>query len=140
MRIKKYEIGFTDGVFDLFHIGHLNLLRSAKFYCNKLIVGVHSDDIVFKYKKHFPTINENDRKSIVESIKYVDKCVINNTRDKETLWKLHRFNVLFIGDDWKGTDRWNEIEKTMKKNNVDVIYLPYTKGVSSTIIKKDIKK
>lgn len=137
--MKKYKIGFTDGVYDLFHVGHLNMIRTAKEYCDYLIVGVHSDEIVNSYKQHYPVINEHDRREIVESIKYVDKCVINSTRDKMELFKLHKFDVVFIGDDWKGTDRWNKIEKDLNAVGVDVIYVPYTKGISSTKIRGEIK-
>ena len=134
--MKKYKIGFTDGVYDLFHVGHLNMIRTAKDNCEFLIVGVHSDEIVNSYKKHYPVINENDRKEIVESIRYVDKCVINQTRDKMELHNLYNFDVVFIGDDWKGTERWNKIEKDLNSIGVDVIYVPYTKGVSSTMIRE----
>lgn len=137
--MKKYKIGFTDGVYDLFHVGHLNMIKTAKENCEYLIVGVHADEIVNSYKHHYPVINENDRREIVESIRYVDKCVINQTRDKLELYNLYHFDVVFIGDDWKGTDRWNKIEKDLNAVGVDVIYVPYTKGISSTQIRGEIK-
>ena len=138
MEKKKYKIGYTDGVYDLFHVGHLNMIQSAKSQCETLIVGVHGDDVVAEYKHHRPIINENDRKRIIESIKGVDKVVINRFRDKMKLWELHHFDVIFIGDDWKGTERWSRFEKELAKIGVDVVYVPYTRGISTTDIKKMI--
>lgn len=138
--MNKKIIGYTDGCFDLFHVGHLNLIKSAKSKCDYLIVGVHSDAVIELYKKHAPIINENDRRMIVEAIKYVDQAVINETRDKLTLWHRYHFNVIFVGDDWKGTDRWNKIEKMFNDLGVKVVYLPYTKDISSTMIKEKISE
>lgn len=138
MNDKKYKIGYTDGVYDLFHVGHLNMIEAAKSKCEHLIVGVHGDDVVEDYKHHRPIINENDRKRILESIRGVDQVVINRFRDKIRLWEMYHFDVVFIGDDWKGTDRWNKFEKELKKINVDVIYVPYTRGISTTEIKEMI--
>lgn len=135
---KKYKIGYTDGVYDMFHVGHLNMIREAKKLCDYLIVGVHSDEIVEGYKHRKTVINENDRREIVEAIKYVDKAVINTTRDKLELWKLHKFDVVFIGDDWKGTERWNNFEKVLAEISVSVEYVPYTKGISTTQIRKTL--
>ena len=135
---KKYKIGYTDGVYDLFHIGHLNMIQTAKEQCEYLIVGVHGDDVVEGYKNHKPIINENDRKRIIESVKGVDRAEINRFRDKLKLWELYHFDVIFIGDDWKGTERWNNFEKVLAEINVDVVYVPYTQGISTTDIKKRI--
>lgn len=135
---KKYRIGYTDGVYDLFHVGHLNMIQTAKKYCEYLIVGVHGDDVVKEYKHHKPIINENDRKRIIESIKGVDRAEINRFRDKLKLWELYHFDVVFIGDDWKGTERWNNFEKVLAEFNVDVVYVPYTKGISTTDIREKI--
>lgn len=135
---KKYKIGYTDGVYDLFHVGHLNMIETAKSQCEQLIVGVHGDDVVEEYKHHRPIINENDRKRIIESIKGVDRVVINRFRDKMKLWEMYHFDVIFIGDDWKGTERWIRFEKELKAINVDVVYVPYTKGISTTEIKQMI--
>ncbi len=138
MAEKKYKIGYTDGVYDLFHVGHLNMIEAAKAHCDYLIVGVHGDDVVEEYKHRRPIINEEDRKRIVEALGCVDKAVINRTRDKMTLWDLHHFDVVFIGDDWKGTERWNKFEKILAEVGVDVVYIPYTKGISTTEIKSKI--
>lgn len=138
--MKKYKIGYTDGVYDLFHVGHLNMIMEAKKHCDFLIVGVHSDKIVNEYKNRETIINEKDRAIIVGAIKHVDKVVINNTRDKLELWKLYHFDVVFIGDDWKGTERWNKFEVELSKIGVDVVYIPYTKGISTTKIRNKIGK
>lgn len=135
---KKIKIGFTDGVYDMFHVGHLNMIREAKKRCDYLIVGVHSDEIVEGYKNRKTIINENDRCEIVGAIREVDKAVINRTRDKTELWKLHHFDTIFIGDDWKGTERWNNFEKVLAEIGVSVEYIPYTKGVSTTQIREKI--
>ncbi len=136
--MKKYKIGYTDGVYDLFHVGHLNMINTAKQNCEYLIVGVHGDEVVKEYKHRMPIINENDRRKIVASIKGVDKAVINRFRDKLKLWELYHFDVVFIGDDWKGTQRWNDFEKILNKIGVDVVYVPYTKGISTTEIRQKI--
>lgn len=137
---KKYHVGYTDGVYDLFHVGHLNMIQYAKEHCDYLIVGVHGDDVVEEYKHHKPIINENDRKRIIESVKGVDRAEINRFRDKLKLWELYHFDVVFIGDDWKGTERWNNFEKILAEVGVDVIYVPYTKGISTTEIREWIMK
>lgn len=135
---KKYKIGYTDGVYDLFHVGHLNMIQTAKQNCEYLIVGVHGDDVVEEYKHRRPIINENDRRRILASIKGVDRAEINQFRDKIKLWELYHFDVIFIGDDWKGTERWNHFEKVLAEIGVDVVYVPYTKGISTTEIREKI--
>lgn len=135
---KKYKIGYTDGVYDLFHVGHLNMIQTAKSFCEYLIVGVHGDDVVEGYKHHKPIISEEDRRRIIASVKGVDRAEINRFRDKLKLWELYHFDVVFIGDDWKGTERWNNFEKVLAGYGVDVVYVPYTQGISTTDIKKRI--
>ena len=135
---KKYKVGYTDGVYDLFHIGHLNMIQTAKQNCEYLIVGIHGDAVVEEYKHRRPIVNENDRKRIIEAIKGVDRTEINRFRDKLKLWELYHFDVIFIGDDWKGPERWNNFEKVLAEINVDVVYVPYTKGISTTDIRKQI--
>jgi len=135
---KKYRIGYTDGVYDLFHVGHLNMIEAAKAQCEYLVVGVHGDDVVEEYKHKRPIINEDDRRRILQSIKGVDRVEINRFRDKIKLWELYHFDVIFIGDDWKGTERWINFEKELAKINVDVVYVPYTKGISTTEIRRKI--
>lgn len=136
--MEKYYIGYTAGAFDMFHIGHLNLIRQAKQYCDILVVGVNSDQLIMDYKNKKTIICEKERRDIVESIRDVDKAVIVSTLDKTEAWKKYKFDVLFIGDDWKGSDRWNETEECMKKIGVDVIYLSRTEGISSTEIREKL--
>ena len=140
MEEKRYKVGYTDGVYDLFHVGHLNMIQKAKEHCDYLIVGVHGDDVVEEYKHRRPIINEEERRRIIEAIKGVDKAVINRFRDKKKLWELHHFDVVFIGDDWKGTERWNRFEKELGELGVDVVYVPYTQGISTTQIREIIMK
>lgn len=135
---KKYKVGYTDGVYDLFHVGHLNMIQAAKEQCEYLIVGVHGDDVVEGYKHHRPIIPETERKRIVENIKGVDRVEVNRFRDKMKLWERYHFDVIFIGDDWKGTERWNLFEQQLAEINVDVVYVPYTKGISTTDIRRKI--
>lgn len=138
MHKARVTIGFTDGVFDMFHVGHLNMIEAAKNKCDYLIVGVHSDEIVEGYKHRKPVINENDRCRIISALKAVDKAVINHTRDKMELFKLYGFNKIFIGDDWKGTERWNKFEKVLAEVGVTVEYIPYTKGISTTQLRQQL--
>ena len=111
--MKKYRVGYTQGVFDMFHIGHLNLINQAKLYCDYLIVGVNSDELVKQYKKKQPVINEHDRQIIVSNIKAVDECTIVNSLDKKDVYELYHFNAVFIGADWKGDSRWKRTEIDM---------------------------
>ena len=127
-------VGYTTGVFDLFHIGHLNILRRAKEKCDKLIVGVTTDELLQVYKNKRPIIPFEERISIVKAIKYVDKAVPQEDMDKISHWEKLKFNVVFVGDDWQNTDKWNKIESDFNDIGVDVVYFPYTKGTSSTLI------
>ena len=129
-------IGFTDGVYDMFHVGHLNMIEACKKRCDYLIVGVHSDEIVESYKHRKTVINEEDRCRIIAALKVVDKAVINRTRDKLELFRSYGFNKIFIGDDWKGTERWNNFEKILAEVGVTVEYIPYTQGISTTMIRQ----
>jgi glycerol-3-phosphate cytidylyltransferase len=133
--MKKYKVGYTQGVYDMFHIGHLNLINHAKEYCDYLIVGVNSDKLVEDYKKKRTVINENERVEIVSNIKAVDEAVIVDSLDKEALLEKIHFDAVFIGDDWKGSQRWNETEEALAKHGVDVVYLKHTDGISSTILR-----
>ena len=137
--MKKYNKGFTVGTFDLFHIGHLNLLRSAKEYCDYLIVGVHSDEWVMHCKNRPTVIPYGERADIVAAIRYVDEVVKNETRSKMEAWEKYKFDVAFIGDDWKGTEVWNKIEKELNSVGCDVVYIPYTQGISTTELRMKLK-
>ena len=131
-------IGYTTGVYDLFHIGHLNLLKSAKGLCDKLIVGVTVDELV-SYKDKHATIPFEERIEIVRSIKYVDAAVPQYNMDKLSACKKLGATILFVGDDWYGTEKWQQYEKELSAEGIQIIYFPYTKGVSSSQLSKDLK-
>ncbi|MCK1983018.1 MULTISPECIES: adenylyltransferase/cytidyltransferase family protein [Peribacillus] len=137
--MNQFKIGYTTGVFDLFHVGHLNILKKAKENCEYLIVGVSTDELVMEYKNKQPVIPHIERMEIVAGIKYVDKVVSQTNRDKFTAWENLQFNRMFVGDDWKGDPLFNEVEIKFKQVGVDIIYFPYTKGVSTSIVKEKIK-
>ena len=136
---EPLKIGYTTGVYDLFHIGHLNLLRKAKAQCDYLIVGVSTDELV-SYKHKQAVIPFEERKEIVGSIKYVDEVVTQENMNKMEAWEKYHFNVMFVGDDWKGTDKWNKIEADLNAVGAEVVYFPYTKGTSSTLINETLHK
>lgn len=137
--MAKYKIGYTTGVFDLFHIGHLNLLKKAKSQCEHLIVGVTTDELV-AYKHKQAVIPFQERIQIIEAIRYVDEAVPQTSMDKISAWDNYHFNVMFVGDDWKGTLKWQEYERQFHKLGVDIVYFPYTKGVSSTLLNETLNK
>ena len=132
------KIGYTTGVFDLFHIGHLNILKNAKRHCDYLIVGVSTDELVDKYKNHKPIISLNERMEIVSNIKCVDKVVTQTEFNKLSAYENLKFDILFHGDDWKGNDKYLEIERKLKSKGVEFMYFPYTENVSTSIIKNKI--
>lgn len=131
-------IGYTTGVYDLFHIGHLNLLKNAKGLCDKLIVGVTVDKLV-AYKHKRAIIPFEDRLEIVRSIKYVDAAIPQEDIDKFAAWEKLKFDILFVGDDWYQSDSWRAMEEKFRGVGVKVVYFPYTKGVSSTVISRALK-
>ena len=131
-------IGYTTGVFDLFHIGHLNILKQAKSMCDRLVVGVTTDEYVKKYKNNLPSISYQERAEIVRSIKFVDSVIPQHDHNKFEAWEKLKFDFIFVGDDWYNTQKWNEIESEFKKVDVKVIYFPRTPVVSSTKIKNDL--
>ena len=137
--MSKMVIGYTSGVYDLFHIGHLNLLKNAKGLCDKLIVGVSTDKLV-EYKHKHPVIPFEERIEIVRNIKYVDAAIPQEELDKFKMWEKLHFDVLFVGDDWFQTPSWQEMERKFAEVGVRVIYFPYTKGTSSTILNNTLKK
>lgn len=136
---KKYKVGYTQGVYDMFHVGHLNLLNHAKDYCDFLIVGVNSDALVQDYKRRLPVVNQKDRLYIILNIKAVDEALIVETLDKKRLLGQLKFDAVFIGDDWKGNPRWEETKEELKQYGVDVVFLPYTYGVSSTVLRPEMQ-
>lgn len=136
--MKKYKVGYTTGVFDMFHIGHLNILRKAKEQCEYLIVGVSTDELVKEYKNKVPVVPFEERCEIVQAIDCVDKVVAQENRDKFWAWKRLDFDVMFVGDDWKGKPLFIEVEAEFKKVGVDVVYFPYTKDTSSSILREKL--
>lgn len=135
---NNLRVGYTTGVFDMFHIGHLNILRRAKEQCDYLIVGVTSDELCFKRKNKYPIINEQERMAIVQAIRYVDQVVPQTNMDKLTAVKEVNADVVFVGSDWKGTDAWNEYEKQFASIGCSVVYLDHTDGISSTILREKL--
>lgn len=136
----KKIIGYTTGVFDMFHIGHLNILERAKAQCDYLIVGVSTDELVQHDKNKTPVIPYDERARIVESVRYVDKVVPQFDKNKFAAWEKYKFNKMFVGDDWKGTETWNRFEEQFSAVGVEIIYLPHTDGISSTKLASVIKK
>lgn len=132
-------IGYTAGVFDLFHIGHLNLLKNAKGMCDKLVVGVTTDDLVL-YKGKKAMIPFEDRIEVVRSCRYVDAVVPQYDMDKLAACKKIGAQIMFVGDDWYGTEKWKKYENEFYKENIQIVYFPYTKGVSSTLISQALLK
>ena len=140
MSEKKYKIGYTTGVFDLFHIGHLNILKRAKEQCEILIVGVTTDELCLERKKHAPIIPENERVEIVSSIRYVDKVIMQSDMDKIKPVTENNADVVFVGSDWKGTKAWEKYEQEFAKVGCTVVYLDHTDGISSTILRERLNK
>lgn len=132
-------IGYTSGVYDLFHVGHLNLLRNAKGMCDNLIVGVTTDELV-SYKNKKAVIPHNERMEIVRANRYVDSVVPQENMDKFEMWRKLKFDVMFVGDDWFDTPKWEDLEAKFKEVGVRIVYFPYTKGTSSTILNETLKK
>lgn len=131
-------IGYTTGVFDLFHVGHLNILRRAKEQCDYLIVGVSTDELVENYKHKKPVISFEERCEIVKAIRYVDEVVPQIDRDKFAAWKKLGFHRMFVGDDWKGSPLFTELEERFRPYGVEIVYFPYTKETSSSYLKKTL--
>ena len=137
--MSKTIIGYTSGVYDLFHIGHLNLLKNAKGLCDKLIVGVSVDKLV-EYKNKRSVIPFEERIEIVRNCKFVDAAIPQEELDKYNMWEKLHFDVLFVGDDWFNSPSWQEMEEKFKNVGVRVVYFPYTKGTSSTILNETLKR
>ena len=135
MSEKKYKIGYTTGVYDMFHIGHLNILKKAKSMCDYLIVGVTTDNLSIERKNKKPIICEKDRVEIVKSIRYVDRVELQEDMDKFSAVKKYNADVVFVGSDWKGTPSWNDYEKEFSKVGCKVVYLDHTDGISSSILR-----
>lgn len=134
------RIGYTTGIFDLFHIGHLNIIKKAKKKCDYLIVGVTNDKLAFKLKNKKPVIPFKERFEIIKNIRFVDKVVEEKVDDKILAKKMYKFDIIFKGDDWKNSKKWKILKKEFKKSKTKVIFLKYTKNTSSTLIRKVCEK
>ena len=134
------KIGYTTGVFDLFHIGHLNILKRARLECDHLIVGITTDELSESAKNKKPFIPFQERMDLVEAVKYVDEAVPQTSYDKMEAWNNLKFDRMFVGDDWKGSDQWNTIEDEFAQVGVEIIYFPYTTHTSSTILRDILSK
>ena len=128
------DIGYTTGVYDLFHVGHLRLLRRASELCERLVVGVTSDDLSLQVKGKLPVLPLSDRIEIVAALPFVSEVVVQHAIDKVAAWDKVGFSKLFVGSDWQGTPEWDDYEKRLANLGAKIIYLPYTSGVSSTVI------
>lgn len=136
--MSKKIIGYTTGAFDMFHIGHLNILKRAKEQCDYLIVGVSTDELIQKSKNKTPIIPFNERVEILSAIKYVDKVVPQETKDKMAAYEKYKFDIMFVGDDWKGSELFSKCEEELKKKGSKVVYFPYTDSTSSTILREKV--
>ncbi|WP_026496492.1 adenylyltransferase/cytidyltransferase family protein [Butyrivibrio sp. WCD3002] len=133
-------IGYTTGVYDMFHIGHLNVIRRARELCDYLIVGVSTDELVIKEKGKRPVIPYEERVAIVEAIKYVDQVVPQTDKNKYGAWEKYHFDKMFVGSDWQGTPQWKHYEEQFLPVGVEIVYLPHTDGISSTQLTSIIKQ
>lgn len=136
--VKKAIVGYTTGVFDLFHIGHLNLIKNASSLCDHLIVGVTTDELV-SYKNKQAVIPFQERLEIVRNIKGVDAVIPQSDMNKIKMWQRLKFDIMFVGDDWFQTEKWDKIERDLKEKGVKIVYFPYTQGTSSTVINDTLK-
>lgn len=133
------RIGYAPGAFDLFHIGHLNLLRQAKEHCDFLIAGVVADEVLIQHKKVAPVIPLAERLEIVRNVRFVDMVHAATTNDKAVIWKELRFNVLFKGDDWRGTEKGKKLESDLAALGAEVVYFPYTQATSSSVLRRTLQ-
>lgn len=138
--MDKKIIGYTTGVYDMFHIGHLNILKRAKEQCDFLIVGVSTDELVEKEKQKKPVIAFAERFEIVKALRCVDMVVPQYNKDKMQAWNQYHFDKMFVGSDWKGTPQWNRFEEQFAPFGVEIVYLPHTDGISSSMLTEYVKK
>ncbi len=139
MAEKKFKVGYTAGVFDMFHVGHLRLLEHAKQQCEHLIVAVSTDELVQNYKNKKTIIPYDERVEIVSAIKYVDEVVPQIDRDKKAAFDRYKFDAMFVGNDWLGSEIFAEVDRYMRERGGQVVYLEHTDGISSTMLREKIK-
>lgn len=138
--MSRGRVGYAPGVYDMFHVGHLNVLRSSRQFCDYLIAGVVSDDLAQRTKGNRPVVPLDERLEIVNAIEYVDEAVAEDVPHKLEMWERLRFDVIIKGDDWKGTDRGDKLESDFAEVGVEVAYLPYTKRTSSTMLRRLLER
>lgn len=133
-------VGYTAGVYDLFHVGHLNILRNARSMCDRLIVGVSTDELIVARKGRQPVIPFEERMEIVRSVKYVDVAVAQEDMDKIGMWERLKFDVMFVGDDWHNSDKWREYDRQFREVGVRIVYFPYTVHTSSSTLREALDR
>lgn len=129
------RVGYVPGGFDMFHIGHLNILRAARERCDRLVVGVATDEALVEMKGRPPVVPHAERMEILSSLRFVDAVVPDVAADKRVAWRTHPFDVLFKGTDWLGTPKGDRLEAELREVGADVVYLPYTPSTSSTMLR-----
>ena len=134
------KVGYAPGVYDLFHVGHLNILRRARGLCDELVAGVVSDEMALRAKGRRPVISVEERLEIVRGIRYVDRAVVETVPDKLDIWREVRFDVIFKGDDWRGTEKGDRLERDFASVGVEVVYFPYTGHTSSTMLRAALEE
>jgi glycerol-3-phosphate cytidylyltransferase len=134
--MSEQRVGYVPGIFDMFHVGHLNILRNARLECDHLIAGVLSDEMAERAKQKMPIVPLTERLEIVRSVRYVDEAVAEDVPEKLTMWERLRFDVIVKGDDWRGTDKGRKLERDLATVGVQVVYLPYTVHTSSTMLRR----
>lgn len=133
-------VGYAPGVFDMFHVGHLNILRRAGLLCDYLIAGVLTDTRALDRKGRWPTVPEQERLEIVASMRFVDEAILETQADRLAVWEAVRFDAIYKGDDWKGTEKGRQLEQQLEPVGVKVIYLPYTQHTSTTLLRAAVNR
>lgn len=131
----RFDVGYSSGVFDMFHVGHLNLLRRARNHCSHLVVGVGSDEYVENLKGRPPVVPCDERIDIISALGIVDEVIIDRSEDKVAAWQQRPFDVIFKGNDWQGTPKGYRLENSMAEIGVTVVYFPYTQHTSSSMLR-----
>jgi glycerol-3-phosphate cytidylyltransferase len=138
--MSKPRVGYVPGVFDMFHVGHLNILRNARLACDHLIAGVVSDERAAAAKGKVPVVPATERLEIVRAVRYVDDAVLEDVEEKLEMWRRLRFDVIVKGDDWRGTPKGDKLERDFASVGVEVVYLPYTVHTSSTMLRQVVSE